>query len=60
MNNDTHNFEEPRDCDYCGETLDYNNPYLEIGEFYDPEQEPGSKHYICHAECGLGAGYELA
>lgn len=51
---------ENRHGDICGEPLDYDNPLIEIGEFYDPDQPLGSRHYICHADCGLSAGYELA
>ena len=57
------------DCQLCGEPLPV---YGEVAEMYDPDAEctraiqlgdaalmvPPS--YICHAQCGLDKGYELA
>lgn len=49
-------------CDICGEEIDYESPLPsknEAGEFCDPA-DPGGKHYIAHAQCGIDAGFQLA
>jgi hypothetical protein len=61
MNNDIDPDETA--CDLCGEPCRPNSPLPsenEVGEFFDPDEPMGSKHYICHADCGLSYGLELA
>jgi prepilin signal peptidase PulO-like enzyme (type II secretory pathway) len=42
-------------CDICGEIL---KPTDEVAEMYSTGVVGGS--VICHAQCGLSAGYEVA
>jgi hypothetical protein len=43
-------------CDICGELFDDNS---QKAEMFDPE-EPTDESVICHAECGLQKGFEVA
>lgn len=46
-------------CDLCGEAIKPGD----MAEMYDPstvELTAPSNHYICHAECGLSQGFEVA
>jgi hypothetical protein len=45
-----------KDCDVCGEELKPND---EVAEMYDPEDDDGDP-VICHAQCGLDKGLEIA
>lgn len=42
-------------CEICGEKF---QPRDQVAEMYDLDTDEGS--VICHAECGLGRGYEVA
>lgn len=41
------------ECEVCGEPLEVTD---DVGEFVDDE----GNHGICHAECGLQQGWDLA
>jgi len=48
----------PRKCDICGETT---LPIDEEAEMYDPQWKSGEVgNVICHAQCGLDKGMEVA
>lgn len=42
-------------CEICGERF---RPNDEQAEMYDPDSDAGS--VICHAQCGLWKGFEVA
>lgn len=42
-------------CDICGEAI---RPNGEMAEMYDPIA--GGHSVICHADCGLALGFEVA
>lgn len=47
---------DPDRCQFCGERF---TPRSEVGEFYDPSNASGG-HRVGHADCGLGAAWEVA
>lgn len=51
---------EPMACEICGERFSLADAERgDVAEMYDPAAaDPDSK--ICHAECGLAAGMEIA
>lgn len=51
--------ESKRRCDLCGEPINWENPNCEAAEMWDPTK-PDENSVICHADCGLNAGLELA
>lgn len=48
--------DQPERCEICGEEI---QRYLPMAEMYDPKQ-PELDSKICHAECGLNAGLDIA
>jgi hypothetical protein len=54
-----HEWGQP-DCDICGEPL--GGPNAEVAEMFDPEctDMNVSNHVICHAQCGIDRGLEVA
>lgn len=49
-------------CDLCGERFKLTD---EVAEMYDPDQAGGdpeitSDSHVCHAQCGLDKGLEIA
>lgn len=43
-------------CELCGEII---RPTDEAAEMFDPAQ-PDDESVVCHADCGLSRGYEVA
>lgn len=43
-------------CDICGESIAFSDEHAEM---YDPKN-PSSDSVVCHADCGLGRGLEIA
>lgn len=46
-------------CEICGEGVLSYNPMAEMFD-PDPQAPPWQESVICHAECGLAKGFELA
>jgi len=44
-------------CEICGERIRSDEA---MAEMYDPKAPATVDSVICHAECGLGKGYEVA
>lgn len=46
-------------CGICGEPIRWSDPRCEAAEMYDPA-DPEKDSVVCHAECGIAAGLEVA